>query len=268
MRAFRMLALGMGRLLLASVCTSPVPAIAQTPVARSSIVRGRVIDDQSGAPLGSVVIDASRGSDTLARVVTDEEGYFRTAVVADGDLVLTFRRLGYQAGKLSVDALARQRPIEVAMTAVARRLDEIAVASEQLPERRSARRDFDARAQRKMGGTYIRRSDLDKLQAARLSDVMRRVPGARIVDSSGVLLVASSRGYKVDMKRGDAMTPCVMHIGVDGQIKEPGYSINTIDPLQIYGIEVYASPATIPVEFGGMRTDSFCGLVLIWTRIE
>jgi hypothetical protein len=236
-------------------------------VAPSSIIRGTIIDDKSGAALGNVVVTASQGLDTVARVVTNEAGYFRTAALVDGDLVLSFRRLGYQSGQLAVDSIARRRPVSVAMTAVAERLEGITVKAD-LPVRESRLSGFDERAQRRMGGTYLRRADLDALQATRVSDVMRRVPGARVIDSSGVLLIASSRGYKEDLPKGKSMAPCVMRVGIDGQIREPSFPINSIDPVHIHGIEVYSGPATIPPEFGGMRTDSFCGLVMIWTRIQ
>lgn len=268
MRDLRMLALRTRALLAFCLSISPMLARGQIAVAPGSRVQGTVIDDQSGAPLANVSVEVSRGLDTLARVVTDEVGHFRTLPLADGALKLTFRRLGYQSGTLSLDVLARRKPVEVAMAPVAKRLEDITVVSGRRLQLQSALRNFDTRAQHKAGGTYFGRADLDKLHAARLSDLMRRVPGVRLVDSSGVLLVASSRGYKVDMKRGESMAPCVMRIGVDGQIKEPGYSINSIDPLQVYGVEVYSGPSSIPAEFDGLRTDAFCGLVLIWTRIE
>jgi hypothetical protein len=50
---------------------------------------------------------------------------------------------------------------------------------------------------------------------------MRRVMGVKLIDSSGVILAASTRGMKVDLKRaGLRDAPCIMRIGVDGQIKE------------------------------------------------
>jgi hypothetical protein len=49
----------------------------------------------------------------------------------------------------------------------------------------------------------------------------RRVMGVKLIDGSGVILAASTRGMKVDLKRaGLRDAPCIMRIGVDGQIKE------------------------------------------------
>jgi hypothetical protein len=251
-------------------CFSVLPprAAAQQPITPSSVVRGRIIDDQSGAPLGNVLVNVSRGADTVGRVATDDAGYFRTAPLPAGYLVLSFRRLGYQSGSMLVDSLERRRTLAVAMTALPAQLDAVSVSADALHTRQTRLSGFDERAQRRAGGTYLQRLDLQKAQTARVSDMMRRVPGTRVVDNGGVLMVASSRGYKADLRRGDAMAPCVMRVGVDGQIKEAGFSINTIDPSDIYGIEIYNGPATMPPEFSGLRTDSFCGLIMIWTRVE
>ena len=96
---------------------------------------------------------------------------------------------------------------------------------------------------------------------------MRRFLGVKLYDSAGVILAVSSRGPKVDLKTVNFRTPpCVMRIGLDGLIKEWGFEMDAIDPNVIHGIEIYNGPATMPTEFNGLRTDSYCGLVMIWTR--
>lgn len=248
-------------------CAAPLSSAAQAPAVGGSIIRGRVIDDQSGAPVANAIVNVSRGVDTLGRVTTDDGGYFRTSAIVDGGLILSFRRLGYQSGRIAIDSLARRRPVAIAMTALPGQLDAVTVSAN-APARQARLAGFDERAQRRMGGIYLTRVDLDKAYTSRVSDVLRRLAGARVVESGGVLLVASARGYKVDLQRGDGIAPCVMRVGVDGQIREPGFPIDAIDPSHIHGIEVYNGPATIPPEFSGLRSDSYCGLVMIWTRVE
>jgi hypothetical protein len=46
----------------------------------------------------------------------------------------------------------------------------------------------------------------------------------------------------------------------------PNYSLNDIPANEIYGIEIYSGPATIPAEFRGALPNGVCGLVMIWTR--
>ena len=59
-----------------------------------------------------------------------------------------------------------------------------------------------------------------------------------------------------------------MTIAVDGQPKGGGFSVDEIPPDDIYGIEVYSGPATIPREFMDLGNGADCGLVMIWTRVD
>ena len=49
--------------------------------------------------------------------------------------------------------------------------------------------------------------------------------------------------------------------GHDG---ESLFDINSIQPADIGGVEVYTSTATIPPKYNGTRAT--CGLVVIWTK--
>jgi hypothetical protein len=42
--------------------------------------------------------------------------------------------------------------------------------------------------------------------------------------------------------------------------------MNSIPPTDIHGIEIYSGPADVPPEYAGANSDSFCGLIIIWTR--
>jgi hypothetical protein len=37
-------------------------------------------------------------------------------------------------------------------------------------------------------------------------------------------------------------------------------------PEEIHGIEVFAGPASIPLQYSGIGKDKWCGLIAIWTR--
>jgi hypothetical protein len=37
-------------------------------------------------------------------------------------------------------------------------------------------------------------------------------------------------------------------------------------PDEIHGIEVFAGPSTIPLQYGGTGGGKWCGLIAIWTR--
>ena len=123
----------------------------------------------------------------------------------------------------------------------------------------------------------------------RLTDALRRAHGVKIVDSdNGDKLVASSRmqlpsgggvlvrgvgkqqpsnvtsGSSASSSAG--LAPCIMPIAVDGHLKEKGFAIDDIPVTDVHGVEVYPGAASLPAEFGSMKPDGWCGLVVIWTR--
>ena len=120
--------------------------------------------------------------------------------------------------------------------------------------------------------SFITREQIEKQMAIRTVDIIRRAIGARVVDSLGILQVASSRGPKTISSgsgRGAKavdLAPCIMRTVVDGVMMPPDFQVNDIEPSNIHGVEIYSGPATVPSEFGGLRKDAICGLVMIWTR--
>lgn len=150
---------------------------------------------------------------------------------------------------------------------------------------------FERRRLLKPGSvTFFTGDEITKRGTIRLSDALRRAHGVTIVDSeNGDKLVASSRtqlpsggGFLV---RGVAkrqpgssspngggasstggLAPCVMPIAVDGHLKEKSFAIDEIPVTDVHGIEVYPGSASLPAEFGSIKPDGWCGLVMIWTR--
>lgn len=145
---------------------------------------------------------------------------------------------------------------------------------------------FERRRALKQGtATFFLGEDIVKRGTIRLSDALRRAPGVRIVDSADVRLVASSRWQKPTgggflgpiarrtgtnlhpVQTNDAdLAPCIMQVALDGVVKEWGFSVDDLSVIDVHGIEVYPGPASLPAEFGSMKPDGWCGLVMIWTR--
>ena len=47
----------------------------------------------------------------------------------------------------------------------------------------------------------------------------------------------------------------------------PSFNLKDLpSPDAIYGIEVFAGPASIPLQYGGSGRDKWCGLVVVWTK--
>ena len=246
----------------------PIGAHAQPALARASVrLSIRILDHDTRAPLAAAEILVTRASDTVSRGRSDSLGAFMTSVAPGQTLLIAMRRLGYLPSSIQWTPQAGDTTVLVTMTAAPQALTPVLVLEREPSAPRLT--GFDARAQTKSGGSYILREQIDEWHPRRTSDLMRRILGVRLIDSSGVMLAASTRGPKINLKSANAAAswaPCVMRVGVDGQIKEWGFAMDYVDPNDIHGIEVYNGPASIPSEFSGMRTDSFCGLVMIWTR--
>jgi hypothetical protein len=245
-----------------------VAAIAGTTPAQQSrdstrfVLRGIVRDVVTRAPLGDVAVHTVDGEAT-----TNGRGEFRIDVRVAGRVTVQLRRLGYDS--LSMDvvvASSAEEPYVFDMQRTAQTLDTVAVAM-RAASWSPKLEGFEHRLARHNGGTFFTRDDIERRRPIVVSELVRRSPAVRIVDSMGVRLFASSRGSKlVDGPRGRKSVPCIMRVGVDGQIMEWGFPADQIAPSEIYGIEVYSGPATIPREYASQIGDGFCGLVMIWTR--
>lgn len=242
-------------------------ARAQTGSRAERRASGRIVNAQTGTPVAHAELLLLRGPDTLARGRSDSVGRFTTSGTVGEQFTLEVRRLGYEPGAIRWTARAADTTFVLGLTPIVQSLATVAVVAREPPPMRL--RGFEARAATNGGGTFIQREQIDAWHPRQTSDLMRRVLSVRMIDSSGILLAASSRGQKVDLQSvstARSLAPCVMRVGVDGLIKEWGFSIDSLDPNVIHGIEVYAGPASIPSEYSGARTDMYCGLVMIWTR--
>ncbi len=148
---------------------------------------------------------------------------------------------------------------------------------------------FERRRLLKQGSvTFFLGEDIVKRGTIRLSDALRRARGVKIVDSDNgdyLKLVASSRwelpsggGFivrqaprrqttsNVTSSGEPDLRSCIMHVAIDGHLKERGFSVDEISVTDVHGIEVYPGASSLPGEFGSMKQDGWCGLVMIWTR--
>lgn len=231
----------------------------------------RVSDGHSQVPLSGVRVTLRGVTDR--DWITDSAGHAVLAVAAGQRAELELRRIGYAPRSLSIEAGAGPLSMHATMLAAVLTLDTTRVLGEAGSAMLSG---FEGRRLRGAGSaTFITREQIERQLSLRTIDVVRRAAGARVVDSSGVLLVASSRGAKTiiggaapgkALAKANDLAPCIMRVAVDGMMREWGFSLDDISPKDIHGVEIYPGPATMPAEFSGLRKDAYCGLVMIWTR--
>jgi hypothetical protein len=247
--------------------------------AQRAVLAGVVLEDSSEKPLAfaEVAIPTLKLSTR-----TNAAGEFRLTNISAGTYVVLVRQIGYaplfanvkfaDSGTVETDFLMVRRVVM---------LDTI-TATENVPAAKM--RGFEER--RAMGiGHFITRSELEKQESRRMSDVVTQVPGARVIRTSdGAGFVANARGMATitnerrpdpaeSRRRRSPIPPaCYSNVYVDGvqvysgKTQQPLFDINSLGPNQIEGVEYYAGGTQVPAQYGG--SDAACGVLLIWTRIS
>jgi hypothetical protein len=253
--------LGLGTVLLAVSVASM--ASGQATPRRPGTLFGRVFDDSEVTPLGGTRV-AVLG--TRALVTADAGGSFIISLERAAPLTLMLTRLGYRPLLLSVDVQEGDTTrLSFYLSRLPRSLDTIRVTDERTET--SPRLAGFERRSRGGVGTFIRRADIEKYHPVSTASLFLRINGVRIVDSAGVKLLASARGMRISPRANLAdLAPCYLAVGVDGQLKDWGFSVDEIDPQDIFAIEIYKGPSTVPRELLSLTQNGYCGLVMIWTR--
>lgn len=240
-----------------ALATSVFPAFAQErerPVDPQATVRvfGSVIDHSTRqpVPLAEILLRRVDGEDVTRRAV-DEEGRFGFPLMAAGSYAIEVQALGYHAihETFPIRRVAEVR-ITVELVPAALELDPIVVVTE-----RRGRLDLAGfNDRRRTGfGRYITREDIEERNPLYVSDLLRTIPGVRVVPVSGGF------GNSVRLRRG-----CRPAVFVDG-LRLAAVDDFGIDDLlatqDIEGIEVYHG-IQAPAQYSG----GSCGSIVLWTR--
>ena len=201
---------------------------------------------------GTLLVGAEVRSLTMERSTrTDEQGQFRLAPLPLGPLLLEARRLGFRPETLHVAIIEGQPATAVfRLGAAANTLESVIVrAARQRHTGRLA--GYFERLESNTGGFFITREMIDEGNPRQLSDVLRKAPGVDVV-----------RGRVRLRGRG-----CPPLVWLDGMPMPSGeVDINSLPPRTIEGIELYATASGAPFRYQGMRDQSRCGTVLLWSR--
>ena len=229
--------------------------------ATAQLVRGTIVDSTSRSPLAGATISVV-GETATAR--SDDAGKFILPLHRGGTVVMTVRRLGYAAqtwtfAMTAADTADATLPIARAVV----RLDPVDVSTAAVANRPTHVADFERRRQQKNGGVFITRAEIDDDHPVTTSDLLRRVASVDVRQKDMRTVIVSRRGPASVLLTPDL---CVIPLGRDGLVLGPNYNVNDIPASEIYGIEVYGGPATVPVEFRASLPNGFCGLVMVWTR--
>lgn len=254
---------------LSLALTTSALASAGAQPTRIGALRGVVvIDDSSRAPvpLADVYIAASA---RFAR--TDAEGRFFIGDLPNGSYELRIRRLGFEpvTRALSVNA-ADTVEYELPLTPLAQLVAEVEVVAPAVPVTPTL--TPEERRRRSSMGRFITRGELEGQDDARLSDILQRLPGLRIVRGGrGAAWVASSslRGASTPGSGGESGA-CYSNIVIDRQVvyaARPNdylFDVDRVGADMVEEIEWYASNSTVPVEYSSFGRN--CGTLVLRLR--
>ncbi len=216
------------------------------------VVRGEV-RDESGRALSGVLVSALG---TARRDETEENGAFRLTDLAEAPTRVVVRRLGFAPETLLVRPVPSDdtSPLRIRLRRVIQPLEAVVVRGR--TELRGPMAGFYDRRNRGHG-RFFTAEQIDRRNAANMSDLLRDVPGLRIQYLRG--------GQPVVRVRGAQMAPLVW---LDGTPMSAGeVDLDSFDPRSFDGIEIYSGSGTTPVEFaGGRQIGSSGGTIVLWTK--
>jgi len=222
------------------------------PVRRGTALLSVVVRDEQRKPLAGARL-LVQGSGATGS--TNDDGALTLSDLPAGTQTLEARYVGYSPKRVTVDlASGRTSSVTVTMDQRANTLGEVTVYGKK--SRRS--RDisgFLERSRRGMG-RFLTRADIEKRQPFQFTDLMRTMPGLRVVRTSGFdYTIVSSRG-------GGMGGACQPQVYLDGIRLVDAQELNTmVQPSDIAGVEIYAGVSEAPPQY----SEGSCGSILIWT---
>lgn len=225
-------------------------APSQIPPATAGIT-GRLVDQQSRTPVHGARISLLG---TSYHIGSDSAGRFTHLGLTGGAYFLEIRAIGYGAASWMVrlrdgeiiDTVFELLPLGYDLNPV------IVAARPTLAQRRL--QEFERRQQERRG-VFITAKQIEATHAVTLMDVLRNVPGVR--------LICSARGCQVRMTRSARGGGCQAEWVMDG-LPATFSSTPSMPTIGIIGIEIYRSLSETPPEF--LKSDSQCGVIVIWTK--
>lgn len=221
-----------------------------------AVVSGRVVDSL-GAPIvgAEVRVGESRGA------TTDDAGAFRirgiSAAANGSSPVLAVRRLGFLPASvvLSLGSATVAESVTVKLTPVASVLKPVVVQSRRI-EYTGRLAGYYQRLEKRNGGYFITREQIDRENPRMLVHLLQRVPG--VTPARGRFGVSGVRF------RGRNCPPVVW---LDGTPLPAGeVDLDSFAPQTIQGIEIYEGSTTAPARFVLTRDVNSCGTIVLWSR--
>ncbi|HEX6133966.1 MAG TPA: TonB-dependent receptor plug domain-containing protein [Longimicrobiales bacterium] len=278
----------------AARCACLLVALISTsaPAVRAQQISGHLRDVVTDGPI-SVGVMSLLGSDStvIVSVVTDVSGFWRLEVPGAGTYYVVAERLGYQSWVSGPFFVAADDRLTAVFHLRAAPVALEAIEVEATAVRRYLEYHGFFERQRANFGHFVTPADIERRQAARVTDLLTGIPGVQLMRAEGGAGPAQIQLRGSSLSQGGACRPRVFVDGVmysrgdsrpvrlrdsdatersvDDQIRRLEQSTGLDDighPSTIAAIEVYRSASQVPVQFGGSSVETLCGVIVVWTR--
>lgn len=238
-------------------------------VGEAGRIVGTVTDSGSGTPVEAAVVGlADRGYEA----VTNAEGRFVLENVPAGPQRLELRHLAYGTQQASIEVRAgSSHSVQVEVTKEPVEVEPLHVTITGTRDLGLEIRGFYERQEwsEKLGlGHFFTTEDIERRRPRLISHMIADLPSTRLDCSSSPRTLRCELSFVGIPRTAGCQRADIYIDGVNVIHSDRPASIDGIDelvrPVEIAGVEVYPSPASMPAEFSG--ASGSCGAIVIWTR--
>jgi hypothetical protein len=226
-------------------------------------LRGTVVDSTSGLPLAGAHVTVLDGRGAMvADAVTGAAGSFTFRLPGFGAYQVRARRIGYASritDPIAVDSTFAYS-IQVVLRVNPVPLDTLRVVAEKVTVEKQVPWLADAGfydRRRKGFGHFLDREEIEKKHPLVIADLLEGMPGVEVHCSSWRSCCVAMAGSRMFILKGCAPTVVLDGVPISG-------GVDALDVFNLEAIEVYPSPAGLPVQYSGYLSP--CGAILLWAR--
>lgn len=233
---------------------APAVVLGRTLSPYRTRIEGWVLQPEHGEAAIQVLVD------NVPRAQTRADGSFSMPNVPTGVRRLSFRGQGLAQRNVAVTVTSGESQLLV----VALRPAPLVVVKVEAPPPDPL---AAFRYRKKMGGgSFIERADIERRNAKTLTDLLRTVPGVRVMIGVSGMRYVSSHFRRLSQGNSQEAGLCDMMIYIDGQPFQGAASAaeSRVRAEDIAAMEVYTSAGSVPREFAGR--DAACGVIVIWLK--
>lgn len=245
------------------------PRVNASPLSAPRAMVEFIVTDVAGRSLRDAVLEIEpEGVGPTITLRTNSAGRALVPDAATGRLTIRARHVGFLPGRLiaSVERGRNTVPI-VLSTVMVPTLDTVRVVGGRRLAGLGRHDEFDSRRINSQSTVSFTRAQIQQRNPVDLWQMLTGIPSLRVVDS-GAVTVESNRSR--DMNPDLTVKACYIAVMVDGQLRNPlggPFDLRLLpSPAEVYGVEVFAGPASIPLQYSGTGSQKWCGMIAVWTR--